>query len=39
MKKTYLTDFEYEKTQMEMPELKQFDLDEIFQPVKLPKIK
>ncbi|XP_055998398.1 cytoskeleton-associated protein 5-like isoform X2 [Ostrea edulis] len=38
MKKTYLTDFEYEKTQMEMPELKQFDLDEIFQPVKLPKI-
>lgn len=39
MKKTYLTTFEFEKTEMEMPKLNQFDLDELFKPVEMPKIK
>lgn len=38
MKKTYLTTFEFEKTEMEMPKLNQFDLDELFKPVEMPKI-
>ncbi|XP_022338484.2 cytoskeleton-associated protein 5-like [Crassostrea virginica] len=38
MKKTHLTTFEFEKTEMEMPKLNQFDLDELFKPVEMPKI-
>ena len=39
MKKTHLTTFEFEKTEMEMPKLNQFDLDELFKPVEMPKIR
>ncbi|XP_062581374.1 cytoskeleton-associated protein 5-A-like [Saccostrea cucullata] len=38
MKKTFLPEFEYQKTEMEMPKLYQYDLDELFKPLEMPKI-